>query len=109
MIDNAIQEQLNRIETMSVIAAKNVLTLEEAAIVMGLKKETVRRMMQKHTLPYYKPNANLVYFKKSDVEAWMLQNRMNTKQEAEAQVRAADSVKATKYYYTHKRAQQCSR
>ena len=36
MIDPQIKEQLDRIEQYSLIAAKNVLTIKEAAIILGM-------------------------------------------------------------------------
>lgn len=79
-----MQAQLKRIETLTLIAAKDVLTLDEASLVLDLKKETVRGMMRNKVLPYYKPNHRHIYFKKSELNDWMLQNRFNTQAEVES-------------------------
>ena len=44
MVDPEIKEQLDRIEQYSLIAAKNVLNIKEAAIILGM---TVRGMRRK--------------------------------------------------------------
>ena len=42
MIDQEIKEQLDRIEQYSLIAAKNVLNINEAAIILGMTVQGVR-------------------------------------------------------------------
>lgn len=89
-----IMQRLADIEVNSLLRAKNVLTLDEAALLLGKKKETVRRLMQKHIIPYYKPTHNDLYFKRSELEAYMLQNRIKTDLEVERE--------ASEYCRTHK-------
>ena len=81
MIDPEIKEQLDRIEQYSLIAAKNVLNINEAAIILGMTVRGVRENVRKHILPCYKPNINLLYFKKSELEEWMTQNRRKSMEE----------------------------
>jgi len=57
-----------------------VLTLPEAAQVTGLSKARFYRATREKELPYYK-NHGRVYFKREDVENWMLQNRVNPSDE----------------------------
>ena len=42
-------------------------------------------MTCKKEIPYYKPSGKYLYFDRAEVEAWMKQNRVNTKQEAAQQ------------------------
>lgn len=85
MIDQEIKEQLDRIEQYSLIAAKNVLNIKEAAIILGMTVRGVRENVRKHILPCYKPNINLLYFKKSELEEWMMQNRSKSMAEIESE------------------------
>jgi hypothetical protein len=43
--------------------------------------------MYKHTsngtVPYYKPHGKLIYFKREDLDNWLLQNRHSTSEELE--------------------------
>lgn len=89
-----IMQRLADLEVCSLLKAKNVLTLEDAALLLGKKKETVRKLMQKHIIPYYKPTRNDLYFKRSELEAYMLQNRVKTDSEVEQE--------ALNYCKTHK-------
>ena len=88
MIDQEIKEQLDRIEQYSLIAAKNVLNIQEAAIILGMTVEGVRDNVRNNILPYYKPNINRLYFKKSELEDWMMQNRSKSMAEIESEAAA---------------------
>ena len=83
MIDQEIKEQLDRIEKYSMIAAKSMLNIKEAAIILGMTIEGVRYLVRNNTLPYYKPNVHRLYFKKSEVEDWIMQNRSKSRTELE--------------------------
>lgn len=61
--------------------SKQVLTLEEAALYMGISKSSLYKMTHKHELPFFRPNGKLIYFEKAELLRWMRQNR--TMSEAE--------------------------
>lgn len=88
MIDSEIKEQLDRIEQYSMIAAKTMLTIKEAAFILGMSEEGVRFNVRNHILPCYKPNINRLYFKKSELEDWMMQNRSKSMAEIESEAAA---------------------
>lgn len=75
------KEQLDRIERYALLAAKDVLTVEDAAIMTGLSPSYIYKMTMQHKLPYYKPNGKLIFFKKKELEEWMTQNRVATADE----------------------------
>lgn len=80
-----LQEQLTRIEAYAKLGAKNVLDLEEVAMLTGLSKWSIYQLTSKKQIPHYKPNGRLVYFDKKEVEDWLRQNRQGTQLEAEQQ------------------------
>ena len=88
MIDPEIKEQLDRIEQYSLIAAKNVLNINEAAIILGMTVRGVRENVRNRIIPCYKPNINRLYFKKSELEDWMMQNRSKSIAEIESEAAA---------------------
>ena len=88
MIDSEIKEQLDRIEQYSMIAAKTMLNIKEAAFILGMSEEGVRFNVRKHILPCYRPNINRLYFKKSELEDWMMQNRSKSMAEIESEAAA---------------------
>lgn len=82
---NGMEEKINQILAYSLLAAKNVLTLEDVALLTGLSKSYLYKLTCAKQIPYYRPNGKQIYFDRGEVEAWMKQNRVNTRQEAEQQ------------------------
>jgi excisionase family DNA binding protein len=76
-----IQQQLERIERNALLAAKNVLTVDDLAVLTGMSKRTIYRFTSSRQIPFYKPNNKVVYFNRNEVENWLLQNRSATDQE----------------------------
>lgn len=62
---------------------KIVLTFEEACRYCGVSAS----MMYKHThakkLPFYKPEGKMIYFKRTDLDDFMLRNRVSSIEELE--------------------------
>lgn len=75
--------RLENIERMATLAAKNVFTFEEAALITGLQKSHLYQLTSKHEIPHYKPNGKMLYFDRKELEDWMKRNRVQTKAEAE--------------------------
>lgn len=63
---------------------KEVLTLEEAAIFMGISRSTLYKMTHTNALPFYRPNGKLIYFEKSVLLEWMRTNQVASKEQIEA-------------------------
>lgn len=72
-----VESYVHRIEALENILheAKQVLTLEEASIYMGISKSSLYKMTHRHELPFYRPNGKLIYFEKAELLKWMRQNR----------------------------------
>ena len=66
----AMTEKLDRIERLSLIAAKPVLLVDEAAIFTGFSVQHLYRLTSAKQIPHYKKDRKL-YFKKSELEEWM--------------------------------------
>ena len=89
-----LTERLARIESLVVAGAKEVLTIDECAVFTGYSKDYLYRLTSQRRIPFYKPMGGAIYFRKSEIEDWLLQNRQST----EAEI----SSKATTYCRTHK-------
>lgn len=77
-----IIERLDKIEHYSLLAAKNVLTLDDVEILTGLSKSYLYRLTSTKQIPYYKPNGKLTFFDRKEVEEWLKQNRIESKVDA---------------------------
>lgn len=76
------------------ITTKDVLTTDEAAMYTGMSKAYIYKMTMRKELPYYKPGGKLVYFKRSELDAWITANRVSTDEEL--------TEAAQRYCYTNK-------
>ena len=67
------------------IHQKNILNTEEACEFLSLKRSYLHKLTSKKAIPYYKPNNRYLYFLRSELEDWLLQNRHATQKELDAQ------------------------
>ena len=84
-MEKAIIDRLQRIEQYTLLSAKNVLSLDDVAVLTGLSKSYLYKLTCTHQIPFYKPNGKQIYFDRGEVESWMKQNRVATQAEIEAQ------------------------
>jgi excisionase family DNA binding protein len=84
MNEHSIERQLSEIKNhiaQQAISQKEILTLSEAAIFAGISKSYLYKMTSERRIPYYRPESKLIYFKRSELENWLLKNRKPTKTE----------------------------
>ena len=79
-----MEDKLNQILVYSLLSAKNVLTLDDTALLTGLSKSHLYRLTCNREIPHYK-RAKMLYFDRKELEDWMKQNRVATRQEIEQQ------------------------
>lgn len=87
MIEDVIIAKLERIEQYSMIAAKNVLTIDDAKFLTGLAKSTLYRLSSQKQIPHSK-RGNTLYFDRKELEAWMLEYKVKTVKECEHEAAA---------------------
>ncbi|MCL2289210.1 MAG: helix-turn-helix domain-containing protein [Bacteroidetes bacterium] len=81
----AIQNELQEIKQLALLRTKKVLDMSECSLLTGISESTLYKHVSDKKIPYYKCG-KFNYFKKSEVEAWMLQCRVKTNAEIEAEV-----------------------
>lgn len=74
-------QELEEIKRLSFLAAKKVLTVGDVCILTGLTKSYIYKLTSARGIPFYKPNDKTIYFKREDVEAWMLRGRVKSNEE----------------------------
>ncbi len=57
---------------------KEIMTLEEASRYLGLSKSNLYKKTSLNLIPFYKPNGKIIYFKREDLDHYMLSNRQST-------------------------------
>lgn len=83
-----INERLNKIEQLLIdqsLLNKSIFNIDEVSIYTGLKKLYIYKLTSKSEIPHYKPNGKNVFFKKEEIDAWLLRNRQATNEELEAE------------------------
>lgn len=78
-----IDTRLDRIERLTLISAKAVLDIDEAALLTGFSKGHLYRLTSERKIPHYKKSRKL-YFKKSELESWMLEDKVLTAEDIES-------------------------
>ena len=69
-METGIIERLERIERLTLLAAKNVLTVDDLALLLGRSPKTIRNQIDEY--PHYK-NGKSVYFRKDEIESFLCQ------------------------------------
>lgn len=84
-MEERILSELAVIKMYSLLGAKNVLNFDDVVLLTGLSKSHLYKLTCTCQIPHYKPTGKQIYFDRSEVEAWMRQNRVNTQMEADQQ------------------------
>ncbi|MES2764722.1 MAG: helix-turn-helix domain-containing protein [Bacteroidota bacterium] len=71
MNNPAILEKLQSIETMLLEQNTRFLSLSEAATYLNVSESFLYKAIAKRTIPFSKPNGKLIYFRQSDLNAWI--------------------------------------
>ena len=79
--NNEIKQQLAEIKELTLLAAKEMLTMDDAVLYTGLGKSYLYVLTCKKKIPYYKPNGKNIYFKKSELNEWLQRNRVAPEEE----------------------------
>ena len=82
-MEEIILSKLEAIERNTLLASKNVLTIDDAALLTDMSKSHLYKLTCSKQIPFYRPNGKLVYFDRQELEGWLKQNRVNTTAEAE--------------------------
>lgn len=70
-MDADLDRRLGRLEALTSIIAKNVLTLKDAAILLGRSEKTIRRRLNE--IPHHHGPMGLV-FRRDELENWLITN-----------------------------------
>ena len=86
-MDINLKLQLDRIEQYAALSAKPIYDVEECARFTGYKRSHIYALTHSKRIPHYKQGSK-VFFKRSELEAWMTANKVVTEDEAQAKATA---------------------
>lgn len=69
-----LNERLDRIEKL-LLNNKTILDLDELARYANLSTSHLYKLTSSGDIPYYKPTGKKIYFKKSEIDSWLLRNK----------------------------------
>ena len=81
MNNNELQTLADMISANVALNSKEVLTADEAARYMGVKKSYLYKLTMQKMLPFSKPLGKVCYFNRLELEAWLMSNRIATADE----------------------------
>jgi len=85
-MDLEIKNELQQIKQLTMLGAKKALTMNDTALLTGLSKSHLYKLVCRKAIPYYKSDGGkLTYFDKSEVEEWCLKHRVKTADELETE------------------------
>lgn len=88
-----ILERLNEIQKMiesQGLYTREVLNFNETCKYLELSQSHLYKLTSNGTIPFYKPNGKKIYFRRAELDTWLLRNR--TDSQAEIDQRAADYI-----------------
>lgn len=92
---NEIIKRLDRLEQLTLLGAKNVLTMDEVSLITGLAKSSLYKLTANKNIPHYRADGRkCIYFRKDEVESWLTRNRIGSQLE--------DEQKAVAEYFCNK-------
>lgn len=80
------KNEFQELKNLTLLGVKKVLTMADCALLTGLSKSHLYKLVCAKQIPYYKSQGGkLTYFDKSEVEAWCLKYRHKTADELETE------------------------
>lgn len=64
----SIEERLERIERLTLLAAKDVFTVEDLALYLGKSVKTIKNSVDQ--IPHYKNALGQLTFKREEINSW---------------------------------------
>jgi len=83
---NSNENFKNKAQEKPDIFQKPVLTMNEAEIYTGLKKSYLYKLTSTNEIPHYKPRGKKIYFKREELIAWCLSNKVISANEEKTEV-----------------------
>ena len=79
-------EKIEKLLLNQNLMQKEVLNFNEACDYLELSQSHLYKLTSSGAIPHYKPNGKKIYFKRSELDEWVLRHRTATCDEIESQV-----------------------
>ncbi|OAB26926.1 transcriptional regulator, AlpA family [Flavobacterium fryxellicola] len=75
MESNLIIQKLTQLEKLIIGTNKQIFTVDDVVNYTGFSKSYVYKLVHKNILPYSKVNNRTLFFEKSEIDSFLLQNK----------------------------------
>lgn len=83
--EDLILSELQEIKNLATLQAKDALDMDDVCMLTGLSKQYIYTLIWKKQIPYYKSaNGKRTYFRKSEINDWLLCFKFDSVSESEA-------------------------
>ena len=86
-MEKTLEMRVSELEKM-LFLTKDVLSFDEASIFLNLSKSYLYKLTSGNLIPHYKPLGKMLYFEKTELEAWLRQNPIKTKAQIDQEVQS---------------------
>ena len=86
-MEKTLEMRVFELEKM-LFLTKDVLSFDEASIFLNLSKSYLYKLTSCNLIPHYKPQGKMLYFEKTELEAWLRQNPIKTKAQIEQEAQS---------------------
>lgn len=77
MINKLLNEDEN-LKRLQLIAHKEILSFKDALLYLDVSESFLYKLTSKKEIDFTKPNGGKIYFKKQDLDNWMLKGKSNS-------------------------------
>lgn len=82
-----LEERIQQLEN-SIYHIKEILSFEEACAFLNFSKSYLYKLTSSCAIPHYKPSGKMVYFERKELENWLRQNPVRTREQIEMDANA---------------------
>lgn len=76
----------SELQKLQIVAQKSILTIKEASLYLGISTSSLYKKTSARTINFFKPNNGKIYFRKSDLDAWILKNEHKSIDNLESEI-----------------------
>ncbi|WP_051126910.1 helix-turn-helix domain-containing protein [Flavobacterium antarcticum] len=74
------------LQRAQVIAHKEILSFKEALVYLDVSESSLYKLTHRKAIEFFKPNGGKIYFKKIDLDNWMLEIESESKRVLEERI-----------------------
>lgn len=88
-MNDDILKMLTEIRNLVLLGSKSIFNMDDLSLYTGISKCHIYHLISRNAIPYYKPNdSKFNYFKREEIDNWLLRNRYKTQEEMEQEAAA---------------------